>query len=216
MKPINFLKEEWPQLLILITPFAIMLFAEDRLPNSIPIQWNLHGHAKGYGPIYVMPLLNIGLAALLILLAKIDPKARKMNLPNAALRPLRLVISAFFLVIFCLSIAPSLGWDIDAGTLIPNYIIPLLFLMIGNYLPSIKPNYFIGVRTPWALESPENWQLTHKFAGRLWVIASLAYIILSFLISENVREVVFMIYIGIIIVPPFVYSYMIFQKSKRA
>jgi uncharacterized membrane protein len=216
MKTINFLKEEWLQILILITPFAIMFFAGDRLPNSIPIQWNLHGHAKGYGPIYVMPLINIGLAAFLIGLTKIDPKARKMNLPNAALRPLRLVITAFFLVIFCLSIAPSLGWDIDAGSVIPNVAMPLLFLLIGNYLPAVKPNYFVGVRTPWTLESPDNWRQTHKFAGTLWVIASIVYFALNFILPDDVRHISFAIYLGVLIVPPLIYSYLIFQKSKRA
>jgi uncharacterized membrane protein len=212
----RFLKEEWLQLLILITPFVIMAFAGERLPDRIPIRWNFRGHAKGYGPPYLLPLLNVGIAALLLWLAKIDPKAFKMNLPNTALKPLRLVLTAFFLAIFCLSILPAFGLNIDSGPLIPNVAFPLLFLLIGNFLPAVKPNYFIGVRTPWTLESPDNWRLTHKFTGRLWVIASIVYIVIIFLLPEELREYMFMVYLGVIIVPPFVYSYMIFQKSKRS
>ncbi len=71
-------------MLSLIAPFAIMLIAWDRLPDRIPIHWNLHGHVNGYGSIFIVPVLNIGLTALFIWLSKIDPKARKMPLPNAA------------------------------------------------------------------------------------------------------------------------------------
>ncbi|HZK76976.1 MAG TPA: SdpI family protein [Candidatus Kapabacteria bacterium] len=212
----NFIKDEWLQMLILIAPFLIMALVWDQLPDRIPIRWNFRGHPKGYGPIYVLPLLNVGLAALLIWLAKIDPKARKMNLPSTALKPIRLVISVFFLAVFCLSVAPSLGWDIDSGMLIPRILIPLLFLLIGNYLPAIKPNYFIGIRTPWTLENPENWRLTHQFGGRLWMMASVLFLILNFLFADGIWRGAFGVYLAVLILPPLVYSYVLFQKSKHA
>ena len=31
---------------------------------------------------------------------------------------------------------------------------------------SIKPNYFVGMRLPWTLESEANWRSTHQFASR--------------------------------------------------
>ena len=203
MNRTRFLKNEWPQLLILAAPFVILPLIWSSLPERVPIHWNFSGNPNGYADkgfgLLFIPLINIALAALLGGLAKVDPKAFLMNLPSVAIKP---------------TIAPAVGMDVNQGTIF-QIGFPLLFLLMGNFLPTLKPNYFIGVRTPWTLESPENWRLTHKFSGRLWVIASVAYLLLNFVLPQSVREAFQWIYFAVIIVPPLAYSYVIFQKSKR-
>ena len=44
----------------------------------------------------------------------------------------------------------------------------LLFVLMGNYLSTVKLNYFVGVRTPWTLESARVWAKTHRLAGKLF------------------------------------------------
>ncbi len=212
------IKEEWLQVLILIAPFVIMPFVWDQMPDRIPVHWDFNGHANGYSSkgfgLFVLPLINIGLAALLMGLSKVDPKAWMMNVPSITLKPLRLAVTAFMLAIFCVTILSALGAIVNMEMAF-GFGLPLLFLIIGNFLPTIKPNYFIGVRTPWTLESPENWRLTHRMAGRLWVITSVVYILLEMVLVGNVPKAVFYVYIGIIIVPPIAYSFYLFQQSKR-
>ncbi len=219
MKRINFLKDEWPQLLILLLPFAILAAAWDQLPERLPTHWGLNGHPNGYTEkgigFFLIPLLNVGLAALLIWIGKIDPKANKMNLPSAAMKPIRLVITAFLSAMVSVTLLPSMGMNVDVKTVV-ELGLPIMFLLIGNYLPAVKPNYFVGIRTPWTLESPENWRLTHAMAGKLWVIASAIFFVLQFFLSETLQPIFFGVYLGVIIIPPLVYSYMLFQKSKRA
>ena len=45
--------------------------------------------------------------------------------------------------------------------------------VIGNYLPKVRPNYLMGIRTPWTLASDLSWQRTHRLGGRLFVIEGL-------------------------------------------
>jgi uncharacterized membrane protein len=218
MNTVHFIKKEWLQLLILIAPFVIIAFVWNQMPERIPIHWDYQGHANGYGSkglgLFLLPIINIGIAALLGSLSKVDPKAWKMNLPSTGLKPLRLVITGFLFAIFCVTILASLGTNINVQMAF-QLALPVLFLLLGYYLPGMKPNYFIGIRTPWTLESPENWRLTHQFAGRLWVGLSLAYIILEVVLTGNIPEVLFWIYLAVLIIPPLVYSWMIFQKSKK-
>jgi uncharacterized membrane protein len=39
------------------------------------------------------------------------------------------------------------------------------FIALGNYFKVIQPNYFIGIKTPWTLESKEVWKLACNGLG---------------------------------------------------
>ena len=46
----------------------------------------------------------------------------------------------------------------------------LLFIVIGNFMSKIRPNWFVGVRTPWTLSSKLSWDKTHRLAGWLFML----------------------------------------------
>ena len=45
-------------------------------------------------------------------------------------------------------------------------LLGIVFASMGNYMPLLRRNFFIGIRTPWALRSEETWNKTHRVAGR--------------------------------------------------
>ena len=51
--------------------------------------------------------------------------------------------------------------------------ISLLFMVIGIFLPKIKKNYFVGIRTPWTIHSDEVWNKTHQFGGKFFILAGI-------------------------------------------
>ena len=55
----------------------------------------------------------------------------------------------------------------------------MLFIVIGNYLPKVRPNYLVGIRTPWTLTSDLSWDRTHRIGGRLFVLEGFAFIVLG-------------------------------------
>jgi len=128
------------------------------------------------------------------------------------IRILRLTITSFLFILFVLTIEISLGEETDMS-LISNLALPVLILIIGNYLPTVRPNYFIGVRVPWTLEDPENWRMTHKFTGKLYVISSVITIPCMLLLPTEFKHYLFLTYIGIVVVPPILYSYLFYRKS---
>lgn len=91
----------------------------------------------------------------------------------------------------------------------------LLFLLIGNYMPKFRQNATIGIRVKWTLENEENWNVTHRFGGKVWVAAGLACMIAA-LLPSAAMAVVFTAAIVAAAVVPCVYSYLYYRKQLQA
>jgi uncharacterized membrane protein len=213
----SFLKREWLQLLILIAPFVLLAFTWSALPDRIPSHWNLKGEVndsmgKFWGTM-LLPIVNIGLAILLGSLPLFDPKKQAAGTMRA-IRIMRLIMTTFLLALYVLTLEIALGAKANMS-FVMFLGLPLLFLAIGNYLPTVRPNYFVGVRTPWTLEDPENWRMTHKFTGKLWVISSVIVIIAMVVLPDSLLRYVFVTYIGIVTVPPLVYSFLFYRRTVK-
>jgi len=61
----------------------------------------------------------------------------------------------------------------------------LMFMLIANVLPRLRPNWWIGVRTPWTLSSEECWNRTHRLSGQLGVPMGILIIILAWVLPTN-------------------------------
>jgi uncharacterized membrane protein len=94
-------------------------------------------------------------------------------------------------------------------------LVGILFVFMGNYFKVIKPNYFIGIKTPWTLENEEVWKLTHLLAGKMWVIGGIAIVIGSLIVPEDINFYIFMSITAVISFVPIVYSYFIYKKLKN-
>lgn len=89
-------------------------------------------------------------------------------------------------------------------------------MALGNYFKVIKQNYFLGIKTPWTLESEEVWKLTHILAGKLWIVGGLLIVIFSLVIPEDINFYLFITITAMITIVPIVYSYLIFKKLKKS
>lgn len=114
-----------------------------------------------------------------------------------------------------ISIAPLItimtSQGIVSGRLLPEALL-LFFAILGNLTYNIKPNYFIGIRTPWTLKSEEVWRRTHHFGGIWTFITGLTgFVICIFAPVETLHTVVQVVIFamaGICIL----YSYIIYKK----
>ena len=78
-----------------------------------------------------------------------------------------------------IGIGAGLGYDIPMNST-PHILVGLLFIVIGNYLPQCKPNYFVGIKTPWTLSNEEVWRKTHRFSGKVFVVLGVIMILSIF------------------------------------
>lgn len=152
-------KKEIPFLLIAVLPFIYLAFIWNNLPDKIPMHWNGSGEIDRYGDkkeLVLMLFLLTGITYFVFLvIPKIDPKQKLQNMGNK-LNNLRLILG-----IFMSALAIGIVYSTQQKSSNPSFvfvIIGLLFTFLGNYFKTIKPNYFIGIRTPWTLENEEVWK----------------------------------------------------------
>lgn len=72
-----------------------------------------------------------------------------------------------------LCVPSGLYWHNFSASSLTAIFIGLMLIVIGNLLPKIAQNSYIGIRTPWALKNRENWNRTARISGLLWVAGGL-------------------------------------------
>lgn len=208
-------KKELPYLFISLLPFAYLAYIWPSLPQKVPMHWNAAGEIDRWGDkseTLMIPILMTGLVyVLFLILPKIDPKGKLEKMGNK-LNDFRLILTGFMSVLSLYVLYSIKTLNADPKLLFP--LLGLLFAFLGNYMKTMKPNYFIGIRTPWTLENEEVWKKTHKMGGWLWFVGGLL-MAFSFLLDGKAQFYTFMTIIIVITVIPVTYSYIEFKKQKN-
>ena len=84
-------------------------------------------------------------------------------------------------------------------------------MVIGNYMPKVKQNYTMGIKIPWTLNSVENWNKTHRFAGFVFVLMGLWMIVATILKMNLVLAIAPALACTIL---PVIYSYLLYCKEN--
>lgn len=218
------LKKEWLQILLLVAPFCAVGLLWDRLPERVPIHWNIHGQVDGYagrpfGALFV-PCMNVLVVLLIVFVSKIDPRMRRQSEEARAtslrvLKAVRLAFSLFLTVLSVTMLCIAIGIPLDIGRIIAGGL-AFLFLILGNLMGKIRPNYFVGVRTPWTLESPEVWQKTHRLAGRVMVAGALLLLVGALVLPGKATFFVLLPTVILMAFVPIIYSYIAYKKQQPA
>ena len=208
-------KKEIPFLLIALLPFIYLAFIWNNLPDKIPMHWNGSGEIDRWGDkseLFMMLFMLTGISYFVFLIIPyIDPKQKLQNMGNK-LNNLRLILG-----LFMSALAIYILYSVQQKTSNPVLIFPLiglLFAFLGNYFKTIKPNYFIGIRTPWTLENEDVWKKTHLLGGKLWFVGGLL-MAMTFVLPNKIQFYTFMGITAVISIVPIVYSYLEFKKTKN-
>jgi hypothetical protein len=109
-------------------------------------------------------------------------------------------------------IVTGLGYTVRIDRLM-RLGIGLLFVVIGNYLTRVEPNWFVGIRTPWTLSSDKVWRKTHRTGGWLMVIGGLAFALGAFLPPGALLPLLIAT-IVVVAVFPIVQSYVLWKREQ--
>lgn len=89
----------------------------------------------------------------------------------------------------------------------------ILFVVVGNYLPKVKPNHTIGIRVIWALQDEENWVATHRFSGRVWMTAGVLCMLSGLFGETTAALILYVVIIGAAAIISVLYSYLFYKKK---
>jgi uncharacterized membrane protein len=167
-------------LLVVIAGFSIAGWLMVPEGEPIPVHWNAEGEVNRTGghveAFLAVPAIAVGLMLIFVVAPYIDPRGRNLE------RSAALWLAAWLGSMVVLAIAQgvitfsALGLIESGSATMPRIIASLVavFIMIvGNFLSKARPNWFAGIRTPWTLSSDRSWDITHRWAARLFIAAGL-------------------------------------------
>ena len=189
------------------------------LPSTIPTHFNIKGEADAWGnrndiwlTSIIFPVISIGIYLLLTNISKIDPKKTAGQSPDV-LQKIANVICIFMCALNLIIIYSSQAGSINIGKLILP-LMGLLFMVLGNYMHSIKPNYFVGFRLPWTLENEDNWRKTHQLVGKVWVLGGFVNVTATLALPVVTGFIAFFSITALMVIIPGIYSYRYYIKHK--
>ena len=199
--------------IICVLPLIFGLLVYKKLPQEIPTKWYSDGTVGQYMPkeftVFGMPLFFILMNALVHFAMNTDPKRKNIG---SMMRTLgKWIIPVLSVVTVPMALLWGMGYQIPISRILP-ILLGILFVVIGNYFPKTRRSYTTGIKTPWTLNSDENWRRTHHVAAFLWIAAGIAMIAMAFL-PQNIVQLVIVGMIIVLIVVPYAYSYTLYRKG---
>lgn len=193
------------------------------LPAQVPVHWGASGAVDGWGPSWLAPVLGaapFGLLALLYIAPQIDPKGESYALSGRFYLVFVCVFTAFMCGISWLGeltvwgIMPAAG----AVNVVMGVTVGLLLVGVGNYLPRVRQNYTMGVKTPWALADPDSWRRTQRFGGACLMVAGVVVaasgLAASLLPAGWVMGSIVVATLCAVVAPG-AYSYLLWRRGQR-
>lgn len=208
----------WGLLALSLVSFAAHLMVYPALPDEVPRQWSLSGGVNSWMPkeyLYLMDALPLALVVLCKVIPAIEPRAdsyrRMRRLWGVFVAVMTLLLIGFTWMTELYFWGPETLWGY-----LPAALLCLLgagLVALGNYMPRIRQNYTMGVRTPWALANEHCWQRTQRMGGICFIVIGLL-MILSTLVDLasgwGIGAVVIVASLFLSIAWLYVYSWLVF------
>jgi uncharacterized membrane protein len=206
-------------LIMIVAATLAGLLLWNRLPDQMASHWNVNDQVDGYmskfGGVFLLPLITLGMFLLFRFVPSIDPLKANIAQFREAFNLFVVLIVAFMLYIYGLSIAWNLGYTgfKMSGAMLPA--IGLLFIFVGFMLRQAKRNFFIGIRTPWTLSSDTVWDATHRIGAVLFMISGALAFLGGFFGGRTAFWFLFVPIIGSTVFL-LIYSYVLYQRETKS
>ncbi|MGH7593605.1 MAG: SdpI family protein [Gemmatimonadales bacterium] len=212
------IRKLWPGLLLNLGAAAFGFAMLHRLPTRVASHWGIHGEVNGWTSramlVLLTPALALVMALVLSIAPRLDPKRRNFLLHADAYWIVTNAILGFLAALHVVIIGYNLGWSFNIAMVI-GLGLGALFMLIGNLLSRVRPNWIFGIRTPWTLSSDRAWRETHRVGGYGFVLVGLSVLLAALL---HPGAVYFVMGAGVAVVALFsvVWSYFAWKRDPNA
>ena len=211
-------KNKWKLVItsvVILLPIPVGIILWNSLPEQVAIHWGADGTADGFGSkavaVFLMPVLILAMHWLCVLVTCLDPGNKRQN--EKVFGIVLWLLPVLSVIMNGLVYVNALGLDVSVSG-VTLMCMGAAFVVIGNYFPKCKQNHTIGIRVIWALEDEENWNKTHRMAGKLWVVGGFLMIIGAFMPEKWLFLVLFgsvFLLVGV----PILYSYLYHRRQVK-
>ena len=203
--------------LLALLPLVLVAVFYSRLPDQVPMHWGFDGEINRYGSkneLWLTGALGPLFALLFQFLPRLDPKRRNYEKFQTYYEAFSLVLVAFIAVMMGVALLESFRPGTLSMGRVVSALVGLLFLFVGNLMGKVKPNFFMGIRTPWTISDPDVWNRAHRLGGGLFFLTGLVTVISAVLLPEAVTFRVLLAGALAAALVPTVMSYLWYRKKS--
>lgn len=208
--------------ILMFLPLTVVLFALPFLPEQIPAHYNFQNQVTRWGSKYetlIFPVFTILFGYFLLWVSKYSKKQEEdsSNQENVCI-----VAGIVTLILFNATTGYFLYTDfhkIENLSEVSVDLYQLLFgllgvsmIVIGNFMPKLRMNSLIGLRTVWSMKNEITWKKSQRFGGISSMIGGAVIVIISIFTTG---AACFLWTTGVIIILLIVDSYYTYRISKK-
>ncbi|KEO81887.1 SdpI family protein [Tumebacillus flagellatus] len=201
--------------LIGLVPVVWYLIEWNALPDPMATHFTLTGDVDGSmskGSFFaLMTVLTLGMPVFMKIPRRIDPRAQNYESFAGVLELFRMAVTLLLAAVTIVTILFNLGYPMNMK-MVAMLGLGALFILLGNYMGQVRPNYFIGIKTPWTLTNEDVWKRTHRASGPLIVVTGLISLVCAFLPTGLGVWIFGAALVVTMLIFPFAYSYMLWKK----
>ena len=195
--------------IVTVFPMFIGFLLWNRLPEKVATHFS-GGVADGWSTklsaVVFLPVVLLVIHLFCLGVTLNDPKKR--NIGNMMMSVIFWIVPVVSLVSNLSIYGYALGIDLNIDMIV-GILVGAMFLLLGNYMSKSHQNYTVGIKLPWTLNSEENWNRTHRLAGKLWIFAGILFI--GNIFFQN-WQIPFVVTIAVVIIP-MIYSFLLYKKG---
>jgi uncharacterized membrane protein len=204
----------WVAIGLTLAALAASLILYPRMPERVPIHWNIQGQADGFAPkswgLFLCPGLMAGMIGLFALFPWLSPRNFEVDSFRKTYEFLLVLLTGLFGYIHALTLIASLAPEFEMGRALIAGIF-LVFTLLGNVMGKVQRNFWIGIRVPWTLASERVWNDTHRLAAWLWTAGGLV----GFVAALAGYVVVAFGVLVVVTLVPIVHSLVLYKRLER-
>ena len=198
--------------IISLLPILVGMIFWNQLPDKMATHFGYGGEPNGWSSkwsaVFGLPVFVTVIHLICVLVTGNDPGYYKYP------EKMKKIVLWICPVCSWICALGTYGYELNGKTLSIEWIMAfmgLVFVIIGNYLPKIKQNYYLGIKLPWTYTSEDNWNKTHRFGGKVWVVGGI-FIMMNVFLKVKYLELVLM---AAMILIPTIYSYLYSRKELQ-
>lgn len=175
--------------------FVIVAVLYPRLPDQIPTNWGFNGSVT-YGSrsnIWILTAMLPLFAVLYDVMPHIDPRRQNYEKFSRFYDGFCVGMQLFLAIVIGILIRESFFPGQLQVIRIVYIMLAVMFLLIGNYLPKVQSNFYMGIKTPWTLSSDEVWRKTHRLGGKLYAACGILILLSALLLPASASGVILLI-----------------------
>jgi len=201
--------------MLLAFMFGLAAVSWGSLPDRLPVHFDLSGHVDGWGTkpaaLLVLPLVALALYGVFRVLPRLDPGRANYEGFEHAYLVIRTAVIALLAALYVFMHLTFRGQSVPFGRVMP-LAVGVVLIVAGNQMGKIRPNWFVGLRTPWTLSSKRSWVLGNRLGGAALVVGGFALLVAA-AIDRTWALVAAAVIMSAGILVAIVYSYIVWRSD---